>query len=150
MPWPNDLATCLSQICLSWCPRSEFAPPVSVFVCFFCSHLFLSHSYALTNLPSKSLLGLQSLMTLWHSYDRFSKPHHPRWRLWWWSCGFWTRNQYSMVFVMSSNRIFFGLAFRGCFRMTDRTWTGFPTSFGFRGKFWVRNSKALFLGVGSS
>ena len=62
MPWPNDLAACLSQICLSSCPWVNLLH-LSRCLCVF-SYVFLwwftslslsfIHSdYALTNLPSK-------------------------------------------------------------------------------------------------
>ena len=57
MPWPNDLATCLSQICLSWCPwvnLLHLSRCLCVFPMFFVVHI----SFSL----------IHTLFVLWQTY----------------------------------------------------------------------------------
>ena len=153
----GDLATCLSQICLSWCPGSEFAPPVSVFVCFFVHISFsLIHMLWQTYLVSFGTAVINDTLTfILYPFFIFvkplavsSKPHQRKSRE--------TLVDEVVDFGPGTNIAWRIGSFLAWLDWGVLTWWQIelglvtPTSFGFRGKFWVRNSKALFLGGGSS
>ena len=75
MPWPNDLATCLSQICLSWCPwvnLLHLSRCLCVFPMFFVVHISFSLIHTLFVLWQTYLVSLgTAVMTLRHSYSCF-------------------------------------------------------------------------------